>query len=582
MIINESFNKKFFYHKGPKPKIRLIKLINLFNENDNSETKKIFPKSKFLFYNNNDSSKNLSNSNIEGSKVNKEIIDNEKYITSRYIKESKLKEKNSMNQTLYDTKENSYRSSMKLSLKNSKLNKSLITDRKYGKNKLSSSLYRNYKNSLLHKIRKKFLKNKDYKEFYMNKNKDDNYKNRLKNINSSFSQENINNSFRKLNKSYSKKSIVYNDSLFKKDRKNKAIKYSHLKSYDDYINREKYRFKIDPMYSGNGINMKQFSKQLNKMGKEVEKIIESTVHMKKDDSFSIIDEKKFSKKFRKKFIFEGIEKFYGKELKEKKYKNIIDKNVYKNNIQLLEMVNEEIERKNKANILNKIKEKNKNKLNSSHTIVEKFKRAVFDISSFLKQRKIEEDEFKNYKLINEAFTYPQTKILIEAIRNNDLDLCYRIINAHKYIVFDFDYFYLTPLHWAVKKNFYKFIPTLLDYGSLLNAGNILGETPLHISVKYKYYDCTCILLYYLASPFVKDKNGKTPIELSDDFEMKYLLEKIIKLHYSSYFQKNLVKDEFIQSGLWVFIKEEFHDKLKEDVFEYFKKKQIKDIFSLQY
>ena len=117
---------------------------------------------------------------------------------------------------------------------------------------------------------------------------------------------------------------------------------------------------------------------------------------------------------------------------------------------------------------------------------------------------------------------------------------------------------------------------------MVDAHNMSGDTPLHIAAKNNYYDCACILLYYFASPSVKNKLGKMPIDLTNDYDMKRLMEKGTKLFYSSYFQRNLIKGTYIQSGLWTFIKEEFKNKITEEVFEYFKGKEIEDIFTLKY
>ena len=200
----------------------------------------------------------------------------------------------------------------------------------------------------------------------------------------------------------------------------------------------------------------------------------------------------------------------------------------------------------------------------------------------MKQKDISENYLTNYKSIEQSFTYSETEDLINAIKNKNLNLCYKIVKSKKYILLDFDFFYLTPLHWAVKKNFYQILPLLINNGSILDIGSISGETPLHIAVKNNYYDCACILLYYLASPFVKDKRGRKPIDLAKDIGMKNLFEKVAKLYYTSYFQKSFKQSGYIQSGLWTFIKEELKDKLKEEVFEYFMRKNIKDIFTLNY
>ena len=229
-----------------------------------------------------------------------------------------------------------------------------------------------------------------------------------------------------------------------------------------------------------------------------------------------------------------------------------------------------------SSIIKKYKVKNKN------LSLEKLRTSIIKITNFLKQRKINEEELPNFKLVTNSFTYPETKLLINAIRNKNIKLCDNLIEDKKIIVLDYDYFLLTPLHWAVKRNFYIFLPSLIDYGSNVNARSITGETPLHIAVKNKFYDCACILLYYLASPFIKDNSGKKPIDITDDFDMINLLKKIVKLYYASYFHKTFNQNLFVQNGLWVFIKEEFRHKLKDEVFNYFKNKKIKDIFALEY
>ena len=72
------------------------------------------------------------------------------------------------------------------------------------------------------------------------------------------------------------------------------------------------------------------------------------------------------------------------------------------------------------------------------------------------------------------------------------------------------------------------------------------------------------------------------MDIAKDQGMKNLLNKITKLYYTSYFQKSFTQSGYIQSGLWAFIKEEFSDKLEDEVFKYFMSKEIKDIFTLNY
>ena len=603
MIINESFRKKTYYKKKNYNSNKKLKLTQSNLKKKKTPASIILKKSEFSYFNNNPKNPPVSlsllfktrikkNSDLEPSKNNQSHnTSNHKISISKYLNNSIPNENNISNQTLFNIKDNTYRSTMKNYNYSRNFSKINNTNRKNENYKQLPTLRLYNKNSLLKKIKKTFLTNKDFKNNNTNLLRSIQYKRGLKKVNSSFSQDSIYNLDKKINKDFSSKNFLYNNSMFNDSKElnfsnitKKEIHQSHKNINNDYQkeykNIQKYKFIINPIFSMKRMNMKKFYKNMDKIGKNAENIIDDTVKVKTPNIYSLIDKSKFDDKYKNINIYEqqtNINKILIKD----KYKNILDENIYKNNLQFLKMVTEEVDKSKEQNI-KKFKGNPRTYSNNKHSIIERFKRTVIKLSNFIKQRKIPEKEFRNYKLIEHSFTYPETEDLINAIKIKNLDLCYKILDSHKYIVLDFDYFYLTPLHWAVKYNFYRILPTLLDYGSILDSCGFVGETPLHISVKNNYYDCTCILLFYLASPFVKDKYGKRPIDLTSDFDMKNLLEKIMKLHYSSYFQKTCIQYLYIQSGLLTFIKEELNFKLQKEVLDYFNEKEIKDIFNLRY
>ena len=603
MIINESFRKKTYIKKKNYNSNKKLKLTQSNLKKKKTPASIILKKSEFSYFNNNPKNPPVSlsllfktrikkNSDLEPSKNNQSHnTSNHKISISKYLNESIPNENNISNQTLFNIKDNTYRSTMKNYNYSRNFSKINNTNRKNENYKQLPTLRLYNKNSLLKKIKKTFLTNKDFKNNNTNLLRSIQYKRGLKKVNSSFSQDSIYNLDKKINKDFSSKNFLYNNSMFNDSKElnfsnitKKEIHQSHqnINNYyqKEYKNIQKYKFIINPIFSMKRMNMKKFYKNMDKIGKNADNIIDDTVKVKTPNIYSLIDKSKFDDKYKNINIYEQQTNI-NKILINDKYKNILDENIYKNNLQFLKMVTEEVDKSKEQNI-KKFKGNPRTYSNNKHSIIERFKRTVIKLSNFIKQRKIPEKEFRNYKLIEHSFTYPETEDLINAIKIKNLDLCYKILDSHKYIVLDFDYFYLTPLHWAVKYNFYRILPTLLDYGSILDSCGFVGETPLHISVKNNYYDCTCILLFYLASPFVKDKYGKRPIDLTSDFDMKNLLEKIMKLHYSSYFQKTCIQYLYIQSGLLTFIKEELNFKLQKEVLDYFNEKEIKDIFNLRY
>ena len=548
----------------------------------------LFPNKRIISNNALELTQFRKNSNNEITKENKyKDLSNEKSNTYRYLNVSmpEFKEKLNLKRFSFREKNKSLQETMnnrdKLIQSQSTIHTYRIPEKKNNFLNKDSK----YKNSLLMKIKKAYMAKRFYKDVETVENAYL-YKKRIKKINSSFSQESAYNYEKKMLKDLHDKNILFNSSLLNDEKSQKKSDWGRKKIIPKI--RSKY-LKEKPKYEFKELSfiltsdIKDFSEKLEKIGKESEIVIDKVVNSKFDTTFSLIDKMKFGKSYRSYDIYEklkNIEKMHYIVNKRK----IMNENVYKDYEQCLKIVSKEAERLNDnyvLNTLNQKKENKENKMNTKKPILEKFRRAIIKISNFIKQRKLNEEDIISFKIINTSFTYPETKSLINAIKHKDVDACDFIIEDKKYIVLDFDYFYLTPLHWAVKRNFYIFLPSLLDYGSKVDACSMTGETPLHYAVKNNYYDCAFILLFYLASPFIADKNGKKPIDITDDYDMSNLLDKVMKLHYSSVFRKTFIQDDYIRGGLWAFVKEEFKYKLKKEVFYYFNKKTIKDIFTLE-
>ena len=607
MIKNESFDEKFSYGNDIYQPKRILKLIKPHLKKDKIplstmiRNANIYSLQNYANSNSFNSTLNITykktnrkNSYINNSMQNKNKDSlNTKLIISKYLNKSSSNERTFLEQSSLRSKNAVYKTQIKFAenIPNSKYISS--TYGAYEKKK-PLILNMNNKNSLLKKIRKKFLKNKDYKDVYSNFIKSIEYKKKIKSINSSFSQESIFNPTKKIIKDFSSKNFLYNESIFNDSKEFNSSNNNKLKLIPNKKKSEhscqklsrrvkipKYDFILNPKISHKGINIEEWKEKLEKMHENVEKVIEKSLNSKQVNHFSLIDKKKFSKKYQSINIYDEQKNIHEVQIKDR-YKELINEDIYKDNLRLLAKASDEADKLNEDTILMKIKENQKTSLNNKRSLKEKLRSTIIKISTFLKQRNISENDLRDYKLIDQSFTYPDTEKLINAIKVHNFHLCCKIIEQQKSIVLDFDYFYLTPLHWAVKSNFYRILPALLDFGSIVDACSFSGETPLHISVRNNYYDCACILLYYLASPFIKTKDGKKAIELTNDFDMKNLLNKIMKLYFSSYFGKSFNQADYIQSGLWVYIREEFKDKINKEVFDYFNSKQIKDIFTLQY
>ena len=87
----------------------------------------------------------------------------------------------------------------------------------------------------------------------------------------------------------------------------------------------------------------------------------------------------------------------------------------------------------------------------------------------------------------------------------------------------------TALHCAVMVNQPKITKLLLEYGASVNESSTSNKiTPLHLAAYDGNLLMICLLLEYNADPYIKDKNGKTPLELA--FENRKFLSTLRLTH----------------------------------------------------
>jgi ankyrin repeat protein len=131
---------------------------------------------------------------------------------------------------------------------------------------------------------------------------------------------------------------------------------------------------------------------------------------------------------------------------------------------------------------------------------------------------------KKYKSLK-PYENVGSETLIQAIKDNDIETVERIIKENRLLVHDFDFFNQTPLHWAAKRNSYLIIPFLINHGENIHSQDVAGRTPLHLSAEKNHFESLKILLMELADPFKKNKEGKMPIDVTNNIHIKYYLSR---------------------------------------------------------
>ena len=92
----------------------------------------------------------------------------------------------------------------------------------------------------------------------------------------------------------------------------------------------------------------------------------------------------------------------------------------------------------------------------------------------------------------------------------------------------------TPLHLSSIRGFFDISKKLIDAGALLNIFDSENNSPLHYVSMYNHVEILEFFLTKLPQCDVKNIYGKKPIDLTNDKEIKNILDEYMKKNANSY------------------------------------------------
>ena len=245
------------------------------------------------------------------------------------------------------------------------------------------------------------------------------------------------------------------------------------------------------------------------------------------------------------------------------------------NEKLVEMINRLINNNFKLN-----KEVKKiidiNELNEKYLhnkkILQRFKEILIRCAIHFKRLNISLEQFYKLDLDSiQPFSNKESYTLICAIKDKDINNINKLLKNNYFLVYDFDHFKQTPLHWAAKRNVYQVISLIVSKGANVNAKDHTGRTPLHVAAAYNNLEAVEALVYDLAESSVLDNEGLLAEDLTNDRIIKSILKRVRALHKlnKTMFCKNF--ESTIKNGLHYFFMNELKiNFLKVKVYEYVK------------
>ena len=98
----------------------------------------------------------------------------------------------------------------------------------------------------------------------------------------------------------------------------------------------------------------------------------------------------------------------------------------------------------------------------------------------------------------------KARVFFKAVKDNNLEQVRRMINAEKWIIYEYDHMKKSALHWAARRNYLDIIQILLENGAQVDKLDVLGCTPLFYAAKYHYLRAVKMFLSWKAKPGIKN------------------------------------------------------------------------------
>ena len=291
-----------------------------------------------------------------------------------------------------------------------------------------------------------------------------------------------------------------------------------------------------------------------------------------DNSFCLIPKRNFAPKFRYPFQEKIIIKSENEILKEL-------------GIKKEEEEKEEFKAFKALTVLNLARNTNINKekkKRSKEEILSRLKKCLIKAASHFKRLSITLNDLYTKYPINEPEKYEYYfNQLIKSIKMKDLEKANSILDDYKFLVLYYDIFKQTPLHWASKRNLYQLISKIVSYGADIDSLDQVGYSSLHLAIINNNFESVVFLFLNYASPFIKDKYGKKPIEYCKNYKMEILCKKATGFHIAHLFGKNKNFYNNVKKSFTFFVESEFRNDLGDEAYKFiyeladnFRKQQI--------
>ena len=124
------------------------------------------------------------------------------------------------------------------------------------------------------------------------------------------------------------------------------------------------------------------------------------------------------------------------------------------------------------------------------------------------------------------------------VKFNNYELVKQALEINIRYLYQYDYFKQTAIHWAAKLGYEKMLELFLRYKRRCNIYDKDLRTPLYIAALNNQKRFVELLLDKGGNPFITDKDGKKPEEVTTNTDIKILLQTTTEQPFNFIYQND--------------------------------------------
>ena len=113
---------------------------------------------------------------------------------------------------------------------------------------------------------------------------------------------------------------------------------------------------------------------------------------------------------------------------------------------------------------------------------------------------------------------------MDYVKFNNFEMVSQALDKSIKYLYQYDYFQQTAFHWAAKLGYERMLEMFLTFSKRCNIYDKKMRTPLYLAAMNNQKRCVELLLNKGGNPFLSDKDGKKPEDVTTNTDIKILLQ----------------------------------------------------------